>query len=102
MLTIHSIFLIKNDTSHNIQLRANILQLNPDKNRSNNIVSKNVPRTGYLAPSKSCYLPIPATVGVLLYTKAANYKRAEKDIIRISPYGENIQQQQGLYTCPSR
>ena len=56
-----------------------------------------VPSLGMLAPGLHAYLPVPAALGSLLYLKAATYKRAEKDVIRLQG---DLRKQQGLYSCP--
>ncbi|CAD7705163.1 unnamed protein product [Ostreobium quekettii] len=101
VLTVHSPYRIENRTTIPLEFRMNLMA---HQDRHTGLrrcfgAGYRIPRTGHLEPGDFCYLPVPACMGALLYLKAAGYQRAEKDVIRIQG---DLNQQQGLYTCPSR
>lgn len=75
-------------------------------NRSRGCASTvKIPENGVLEPMRVCYLPIQSGFGAMIYVKAvtenSDYLRAEKDVIRLKPWGVDLDEQEGMYTCTS-
>ena len=45
------------------------------------------------------YLPVTAVLGGQLFVRPSGFKEAERDVIRLSPSIEAIQEQQGNISC---
>lgn len=102
VLTVHSLYRVENQSTVAMHFRMTIIAEQQERllGRGHRYTPGfQVPGTGMLEPGEHCYLPVPASLGALVYLKAAGYQRAEKDVIRID---ENLRKQEGLYTCPHR
>lgn len=108
VVSLHSIFRIRNNTTVGLDFLVNTLPKDPHRPSSRNhgcASTMKIPVSGVLQPMEECYLPIQSGLGAMLYVRAftedSDYLRAEKDVIRLLPWGVDLAEQEGMYTCIS-